>query len=214
MNIQRIDASAVGILIIDVQPAFVNLAFPDGGPILDSLMLRFEHLLMLADWLDLPTIATSEIPTADNGELPDRLRRVFPTEGKKYDKSFFDCSSEPDIEVAIRQTSVRQWAVAGAETDVCVLQSTLGLIEEGYEVFLLEDCLFTSEQHPGPALRRMYQAGAIPTTLKTLTYELLGCVPEIPWYPEGWAMKTHPDAKPFPDAFIPPEQWPAWSPSL
>ena len=48
----------------------------------------------------------------------------------------------------------RQIAVAGAETDVCILQSTLGLLEAGYEVFLLEDCLSTTEASPGPALRR------------------------------------------------------------
>ena len=207
MKIQRIDASTVGILIIDVQPVFVDRAFPDGGPIFDSLMLRFEHLLMLADWLDLPTIATFETPTSDNGELPDRLRSVFPTAGKKYVKSFFGCVSEPDIEAAIRQTNVRQWAVAGAETDVCVLQSTLGLLEAEYEVFLLEDCLFTTEANPGPALRRMYQAGAIPTTLKTMAYELVQCADRIPWYPEFWAPDYQPD-KPFPGEFIPPEDWP------
>ena len=148
-------------------------AFPDDGPILDSLMLRFEHLLMLADWLDLPPTATFETPTSDNGELPDRLRKLSPTASNQCVKSFFGCLSEPDIEAAIRQTNVRQWAVSGAETDVCVPQSTLGLLEAEYEVFLLEDCPFTTEANPGPAPRRMYQAGAIPTTLKTMAHELV-----------------------------------------
>jgi hypothetical protein len=62
--------------------------------------------------------------------------------------------------------------VAGSETDVCVLQSTLGLLELGFQVFLIEDGLFTSEPHPGPAIERMYRAGAIPLTYKTLYYEL------------------------------------------
>ena len=33
---------------------------------------------------------------------------------------------------------------AGAEIDVYVMQSVLGLLDMGYEVFLLEDCIFTS----------------------------------------------------------------------
>ena len=84
----------------------------------------------------------------------------------------------------------------------------------GYQVFLLEDCLFTSETQPAPALRRMYQAGAIPCTLKTMAYELVRCVDDVPWYPEGWDEKDHPDAKPFPQNFTPPEEWPAWEPKI
>ncbi len=213
MNVPRVFPSTIGILVIDVQPAFVDLAFPGGGPRLDALMLRLEHLLMLADWLDLPTIATFETPTSENGELPDRLDRVFPTTGRKYVKNFFGSLSETVIEAAVRQVDVRQWAVAGAETDVCVLQSTLGLLEAGYQVFLLEDCLFTTEPHPGPAMRRMYQAGAVSTTLKTMAYELVQRADQIPWYPEYWAPTYQPE-KPFPTEFIAPEDWPAWEPGF
>jgi hypothetical protein len=48
----------------------------------------------------------------------------------------------------------------------------LGLIGLNYQVFLLEDCLFSEEPHVGPAIRRMEAAGAIPTTVKTFAYEL------------------------------------------
>ena len=62
--------------------------------------------------------------------------------------------------------------VAGAETDVCVMQSCFGLLEMGFEVFLLEDCVFSNEANVGPALRRMQQAGVVPTTFKTYFYEM------------------------------------------
>ncbi len=212
MKIPRVDSSNVGVLLIDVQPAFIGMAFSDGGPPLEALMLRLEHLLMLADWMDLPTIATFETPTSGNGELPNRLERVFPAEGMKFVKSFFGCASEPPIIEAIKERGVSQIAVAGAETDVCVLQSTLGLLEAEFQVFLLEDCLFTTEPHPGPALRRLHQAGAVPTTLKTMAYELVQCADQIPWYPEYWAPGYRP-AKPFPSEFIPPERWPARAPT-
>ena len=52
--------------------------------------------------------------------------------------------------------------MAGAETDVCVLQSVLGLIEAGQQIFLLEDALFSSEPNIGPAIRRMESAGLKP----------------------------------------------------
>jgi len=62
--------------------------------------------------------------------------------------------------------------VAGAETDVCVLQSVLGLLDMGFEVFLFEDCLFTHEVNVRPALRRVEAAGAIPSTFKTLFFAM------------------------------------------
>jgi hypothetical protein len=94
------------------------------------------------------------------------------------------------------------------------MQSVLGLIQMGYQVFLLEDCIFTSETQPAPALQRMYQAGAIPCTMKSMAYQLVEYVDNVPRYPEAWGMKDHPGVKPFPEKFFPPEEWPVWEPKL
>jgi len=211
--VSRADRSNIGIAVIDVQPFFVDLAIPDPSQ-QESLLVRLEHLLMLADWMDLPTLVTFELPTADNGELPDRLERVLPAGAHRFEKDHFGSLSEPGIAAAFEGMGVKQIAVAGAETDVCILQTTLGLLDGGFEVFLLEDCLFTTESHPGPALRRMHSAGAVPTTVKTLAYELVARVTDIPWYPGGWDLGEHPDAKPFPESFVPLEQWPPWNPQI
>jgi len=214
MMIPRIDRSNVGLLLIDVQPTFLDYAFPDQSEGLESLLVRYEHLLMLADWMDLPLIATFEIPISENGELPERLEAVFPAHGQRFEKNYFGCMSEPDISAAIKELPITQIAVAGAETDVCVMQSVLGLLQEGFQVFILVDCLFTSEAHPGPALQRMVQADAVPCTLKALSYEIARCVEDVPWYSEAWEMKDHPGAKPFPKNFTPPEEWPVWEPKF
>jgi nicotinamidase-related amidase len=212
MSIPGIESSQLGVLLIDAQPVFFQYAFPedDGGG--EPVMVRLEHLLMLADWLDLPVVATFEDPIAENGELPDRLEAVFPAAGQRFTKKTYNLTLEWAINQALKGLPVQQFAVAGAETDVCVMQSVLGLLRMGYQVFLLEDCLFTSEPHPGLALRRMAQAGAISTTLKSLAYELVISTERTPWYPEGWADRDRGHAKPFPEAFVPPEEWPAWEP--
>lgn len=210
MTVQRIDPSDVGVLLIDVQPFFMDLAFEDDKEGREALEVRLEHLLMITDWMDLPMVTTFETPVEDNGELPDRLEKLYPDGRPRHVKNYFGCMTEPEILADVEAMGVRQIAVAGAETDVCILQSTLGLLERGYEVFLLEDCVSTTEASPGPSLRRMYASGAVPTTLKAMVYELLQCVSDIPWYPKGWAMGDHPDAKPFPEAFIRPESWPPW----
>jgi nicotinamidase-related amidase len=162
-------AEDLAILVIDVQPYFLD-GWMAGAS--EPLLARLEYLLGLATVYELPCVATFEQPVAKKGWLPERLEIFFPAHGERYTKNTFDCCAEPAIREALARLGRRQLAVAGGETDVCVLQSVLGLIDEGYQVFLLEDCLFSSEPHVRPAIRRMEQAGAVPSTVKTLGYEL------------------------------------------
>jgi len=162
-------AEDLAILVVDVQPYFLD-GWMAGAS--EPLLARLEYLLGLATVYDLQCVATFEQPVAKKGRLPERLEPFFPAHGERYTKSSFDCCGEPAIREALARLGRRQFAVAGGETDVCVLQSVLGLIGEGYQVFLLEDCLFSSEPQVGPAIRRMEQAGVVPSTVKTLGYEL------------------------------------------
>ena len=91
--------------------------------------------------------------------------------------------------------------------------SVLGLLKLDYKVFLLEDCLYTSEPNPRPALDRMYRAGAIPSTFKSLAYELIVSVDHTPWL-KTWIDRDSPYTKPFPKDFKEPELYPVWEPKL
>lgn len=208
MAVPRIRLQDLGVVVIDVQPFFMDLAFADDPAGREAFEVRLEHLLMISDWMDLPLVTTFEKPVDENGEFPERLEAVFPVGRPRHVKNYFGCMAHPEIAADVAAMDRRQIAVVGAETDVCILQSTLGMLDAGYEVFLLEDCLSTTEASPGPALRRMYAAGAVPCTLKTMLYELTECVDGIPWYPDHW--QADPEAKPFPEGFIAPEEWPPW----
>jgi len=196
-----VDRSRIGLLLIDAQPLF----WDEMEGRVEPVMARIEQLLLLATWLELPLIATFEHPLERKGTLPERLEQLFPDHGQRLVKRTYDCCAEPSIREAIEALEVQQFAVCGAETDVCVLQSVLGLLKMGYQVFLLEDCLFTSEPNPQPAIQRMSQAGAIPCTYKTLAYELARSVDQTPWLETGAAV-----AQGFPERFRSPEELPPW----
>jgi nicotinamidase-related amidase len=192
-----------------VQPFFIDLA-----EVPEATLTRLEHLLLLAGSYNLQVIATFEHPVERNGWLPERLERVFPAEGQRFVKHSFNLCREQEIRDAVEALGVAQCIVAGAETDVCVLQSVLGLLGLGQQVFLVEDCLFTHERNAGPALRRMTQAGAIPTTYKALHYELKGSV-DVPSLHEEWNRRPGadgryvgpyelPEVQPLPDQFRSP----------
>ncbi len=162
-------ASDLTIVLIDVQPHFL-LPLGDAEP----LLVRLEQLLITARWFDLPVITTVEEPVNLKGELPTRLAERLPANTQQFTKQSYDLCRETKICKALTKLGRRQIAVAGGETDVCVLQSVLALASADFTVFLLEDCLFSSEQRVEAARRRMDQAGAIPSTYKTLFYELVG----------------------------------------
>jgi nicotinamidase-related amidase len=201
LSIYSIRPSQIGLLLIDAQPAFWDAM---DGP-REPVLVRIAHLLMLAGVLQLPLIATFEHPVDKKGTLPERLERVFPSHGQRHVKRAYNCCAEESIRAAIQELGVSQIAVAGSETDVCVLQSVMGLLSMGLHVFVLEDCLFSSEPHPGPALERMYRAGAIPCTYKSLFYELTQLVGFV-------AERIREDvfAPASLESFLAPEELPPW----
>ena len=123
-----VDPGDLAIVVIDVQPYFL-----DGWMAGESepLFARLEFLLALATVYDLPLLATFEQPIETKGWLPERLEPFFPAHGQRFTKETFNCCGEPSILEAIEALGKEQLAVAGGETDVCVLQSVLGLIECG-----------------------------------------------------------------------------------
>jgi len=197
-----VDPDDALLVLIDVQPFFLDLVEGD----LEPLVARLEHLVLLAGTCEIPTIATFEHPVERNGWLPERLERVFPPMplGQRFVKCTFNMCAESEISAAVVASGKRQAIVAGAETDVCVLQSALGLLDLGLQVFLVEDCLFTAEPNDGPALRRLYGAGAIPTTYKTLHYELKRTV-AVPALHHDWNARYGDGSAPFVDPYeLPP----------
>lgn len=157
------------VLVIDVQPYFLE-GWMAGSA--EALLARLEFLLGAAAVHGLPVLATFEQPVETKGWLPPRLEAMFPATGARYVKDSFNCCGEPPIRAAIAALGRECIAVAGGETDVCVLQSVLAILGMGKRVMLLEDALFSSEPNVGPAIRRMEAAGAIPATVKSLEYEL------------------------------------------
>jgi nicotinamidase-related amidase len=65
--------------------------------------------------------------------------------------------------------------LVGIEAHVCVLQTALRALAEGWTVFLAEDALGSRRMSDREtALKRMVQAGCVPATVEMLIMEALG----------------------------------------
>jgi hypothetical protein len=87
------------------------------------------------------------------------------------EKMAFSCCGADGFSRSI-PPAVGQIVVCGFETHVCVAQTTLDLLAEGYAVFLAVDAI--SSRHAvdrDVALQRLESAGAIPTTSEAVLFE-------------------------------------------
>jgi len=160
-------------VVIDVQDFFLaQLGNRTLRTKIETNLLSFARLL---GYFRIPMVATLERPVFRNGRLPQRLKKLGDM-AELFEKDFFDLTKEKKIRDHIVGLKRAQALVAGCETDVCVLQSCLGLLDLGHEVFVVEDLLFSSSRNVDAAIARMKAEGAVFISYKTLFYELVEAV--------------------------------------
>jgi nicotinamidase-related amidase len=134
------------------------------------------HLVRLLGAFGIPIVVTLERPLDIKGTLPREVAKHLGVRAKTFEKDFFDLSKDSKIKAHFARLKRQQVIVAGCETDVCVMQSCLGLIALGYEVYVMEELIFSSARNVEAALARMKEAGCVFLTYKMLFYELLESV--------------------------------------
>jgi nicotinamidase-related amidase len=172
-TVKRITRGRCCGIIIDVQKFFLGQV---ERRLRSSIVANMAELAGLLNHLNIPVVVTLEQPVPDKGRLPPAIARRLGRHAKSFEKNFFDLSKEPRIRRHLARLKRRQVIVTGCETDVCVLQSCLGLLDLGYEVYVVEDLLFSSTPAIAAAIERMKASGAVFLTFKTLFYELVASV--------------------------------------
>ncbi len=160
-------------IIIDVQKFFLSQAV-GRAPL--TATLNISNFARLLGYFRIPVVVTLERPIDAKGGLPDEINGQLNASSKRFEKHFFDLAREDQIRHHLAGLNRKQAIVAGCETDVCVLQSCLGLIDLGYEVYVVEELIFSSSAHVASAVGRMQSEGAVFLTYKTLYYELFAAV--------------------------------------
>lgn len=172
-----ISPDSAQILLVDLQPYFLERAQGNMRPLLQ----RLEQLLILAPLVKVPVIATLETPVAKKGGLPDELENRFPPGGRVFEKSTYSICGQFEVMSAIGKEERKQLIVAGGETDVCVLQTVLDLIDKRFQVFVIADAIYSSARDTSAAITRMRAAGATLISYKSLFYELIRSESSLAW---------------------------------
>lgn len=162
-----IHAKRSSLLLVDVQE---NLA-----PVMADARTVYRGcglLLRAAARLDIPVIA-SEQYSKGLGPTVGELAQLLP-EGAVVEKIHFACSAEPAITDRLAALGRNQVVIAGIEAHVCVLQSALGLKEQGFEVFVVADaCSSRLAANHQAAMQRLAANGVGVVTVEMAVFEWL-----------------------------------------
>ena len=111
----------------------------------------------------LPSSRLSERRAASSStRCSRRITEIFP-DVTPIDRTSTHAWSHPEFRAAIDATGRKKLIMAGLVTEVCLAQSVLAALKEGYEVYFVPDCSggVSVEAHED-AKARMVQAGARP----------------------------------------------------
>jgi nicotinamidase-related amidase len=157
------------LVVIDAQPGFYPDELPAGDRDRAEVALaRAAWLTALAGALDVPVVATEEEPEF-NGATDPRI--ALPAGTPVLTKPTFGLAGTPEILDAVRATARSTAVLVGFETDVCVFQSAVGLLDAGLRVIAVEDATFSPGEMHDRGLTRMRDAGVSLTHCKALAYE-------------------------------------------
>lgn len=164
-----LDKSRASLVVVDVQQKLVK-AMPE--TIYRQTLKSIEFMVECARLLGMPVTVTEQYPRGLGHTVPE-LVETGPE--KTVEKVSFGCCGEKNFVGRLLELGRPQVVVTGMEAHVCVYQTVLGLLEEGYDVHLVRDAIISrSKVDYENALELSRQAGAVVTTAETAVFQLVG----------------------------------------
>jgi len=155
------------LLIVDIQG---NLALAMHEK--ESLFTNVRKLIKGIHALDIPILWTEQNPMKLGPTIPeiaDFLSGIHP-----LGKMSFSCCQDDHFLKALKDLNRKQILISGIEAHICIYQTTVDLINLGYEVQVVTDAVSSrTRDNKQIGLRKMKEAGAGLTSVETSLFEML-----------------------------------------
>lgn len=152
------------LLIVDMQEKLLPHI-----PVRELLIRNCRRLIEAADILGVPHFATVQYPKGLGYTTPELAELL----GEIPEKQRFTCAEVLAWGGAAEQADGRDKVVmAGMEAHVCVQQTALDLMAQGYQVYVPADAVASRHKFDWSfALKRLADSGATITTTEALLFE-------------------------------------------
>ncbi|BFM50410.1 isochorismatase family protein [Marinomonas sp. THO17] len=156
-----------GLILVDIQGKLADIVYDS-----DALMDQTAKLIQGAQLLNLPILWLEQTPDkigSTQAQIANLMASQIPIK-----KHTFSAVGAAEFVAALEQTGVENWLICGIETHICVYQTAMQLLELGYKVEVVVDCvssrsLFNKEL----AITKLLANGASTSSLEMCLYELV-----------------------------------------
>ena len=164
-----LEADQCALLVIDIQQKLLPPIFQK-----DQLVRNSQLLIRAAGILKIPAVVSTQYAKGLGGTVPE-IAALLP-ETEAIDKTLFSCfGSDVFCSLLKRLPGQRTTLLlCGMESHICVTQTALGALREGYLVHVASDAVSSrTEWNWKIGLERMRAAGAIISSTEMMIYELM-----------------------------------------
>jgi nicotinamidase-related amidase len=166
----KIDAQNALFLLIDFQS---NLAAAMKKDVYENCERNAGLVISSCNLFKVPVLVTEQY-SKGLGPTVARLKASLKDDYTPIDKLTFSCYRDPGFQAAFSKLNRKYVLVAGIESHVCVLQSVVDLVANGYHVHVLSDAVCSRYKTDWKnAMHYMRDAGAVITTTEIAVFQLL-----------------------------------------
>lgn len=163
-----LDNSRSALLVVDVQEAFRTVVND-----FDGLTARITIAVRGFRVLERPVFVTEQYPKG-LGRTATEICAVLPADFEFIEKTAFSSSGAALLEDRLRSAGISQIVVCGLETHICVNQTAHDLLDRGFDVHLLTDCVASRFKHDRKAaLSKMFTSGVVPSSVEMALFEIM-----------------------------------------
>ncbi|HSE98471.1 MAG TPA: hydrolase, partial [Blastocatellia bacterium] len=167
-SIKRLLREHAALAVIDMQEAF-RPVIPD----FSDVAARIAKAVQGARLLEVPVIVTEQYPRGLKHTAEEIILHL-PQEPGVIEKMCFSSCGVADFQSHLTNRNIRQVIVCGIEAHICVAQTVLDLLANGFDVHLLVDCITSRKpESKQVALARLTQAGAVQSNLEMALFEMM-----------------------------------------
>jgi len=155
------------LIVIDVQEKLFRVMLHK-----EALAENLQKIIKGAQVLEIPQLITEQKPILLGTTIPE-IKNLLP-HSQPINKSSFSCCGEQKFLNKLSALNCKQLLLAGIEAHICVYQTALELLEKGYEVQVLADCVSSrTEENKKLGLERIKEAGGSITSVEIVLFELM-----------------------------------------
>ncbi len=159
--------SSAALVIIDFQDKLFQAMHAK-----ENLLVNAAKVIKGAKVFDLPLIVTEQIPEKLGQTIPEVTRELGDIE--RIAKESFSCWGNDRFREQVKLLNRRNIIIIGIESHICVYQTTVDLLDNGYYVHIVADAVSSrTKENSATGLAAMRSCGARITSTEMVLFEIL-----------------------------------------